>query len=425
MPRTLDQWLSWQSQLHPDEIELGLERLQAVWSRLSATSFNCPVITIAGSNGKGSTVAILESILSAAGYHCGCYTSPHILHYNERVRIDQQAVSDELLCAAFEQVEQARQAIALTYFEFGTLAALWLFQQQTLDVVILEVGLGGRLDAVNIIDADVAVLTSLSLEHRDWLGDDLQQIGYEKAGIFRAQRPAVCGIAQPPDSVKQKADEIGARLLCLKRDFDYQVLQQHPHQMQGQWCWHGQHSQRKALPMPALRGTRQLQNAAVALAALEQLDTRIPVDQQAVRRGLIEVRLAGRFQVLPGAVDIILDVAHNPESVQVLKENLQSHAFTGRTHAVFSLLADKDIANMLAALADLVDDWYIAPLKVPRATSSSTLRRHLQQAGARHITEFDSVASACDRARAEALAGDRIVVFGSFYTVADAWAACV
>ena len=422
MSRTLEQWLSWQSQLHPAEIELGLERLQVVWTRLSAKPFDCPVITVAGSNGKGSTVALLESILTAAGYHCGCYTSPHILRYNERVRINQTAVSDSQLCSAFEQVEQARQDTTLTYFEFGTLAALWLFQQQPLDVVILEVGLGGRLDAVNIIDADVAVLTSLSLEHCDWLGDDLQQIGFEKAGIFRAGRPAVCGIRQPPDSVIQVADETGARLLCLGRDFDYQLMPDH---QPDQWRWQGQQSRRNSLPLPALRGDVQVQNAAVALAVLEQLDARIPVDQQAVRSGLIGVQLAGRFQLLPGEVEIILDVAHNPESVAVLLENLQTHPLTGRTRAVFSLLADKDVGVMIELLVKQVDDWYIAPLNVPRAMSCPELQDELQKAGARHITTCESVASACHSARAEALAGDRIVVCGSFYTVADAWEACV
>jgi len=422
MTRTLQQWLSWQSQLHPAEIELGLDRLQRVWSRLSTKAFDCPVITVAGSNGKGSTVALLESILTAAGYRCGCYTSPHILRYNERLRFNQVAVTDDQLCSAFEQVEQARQTTTLTYFEFGTLAALWLLQQQTLDVVILEVGLGGRLDAVNIIDADVALLTSLSLEHCDWLGDNLQQIGFEKAGIFRAERPALCGIRQPPASVSKVADEIGARLLCLGRDFDYQLM---PVQRPEQWRWQGLNTQRNSLPLPALRGVVQVQNAAVALAALEQLDARIPVDQQAVRNGLIEVQLAGRFQVLPGEYDIILDVAHNPESVAILLENLKSHPVTGRTRAVFSLLADKDIELMVEQMASQVDDWYIAPLQVPRAMSGRRLQTELEKAGARHITVCESVALACQRARSEALAGDRIVVCGSFYTVADAWEACV
>jgi len=434
MTRTLEQWLNWQSRLHPAEIELGLERLRIVWSRLSTTSFDCPVITVAGSNGKGSTVALLESILTAAGYRCACYTSPHLLRYNERVRINQKAVSDDQLCCAFEQVEQARQNTTLTYFEFGTLAALWLFQQQPLDAVILEAGLGGRLDAVNIIDADVAVLTSLSLEHCDWLGDDLEQIGFEKAGIFRAGQPAVCGIRQPPDSVIQTAGKTGARLLCLSRDFDYQLMPDlqsdqgsdlHFGQPADHWRWQGQQSQRRGLPLPALRGEVQVRNAAVALAVLEQLDARIPVDQQAVRNGLIEVQLAGRFQLLPGEVEIVLDVAHNPESVEVLLENLLTHPVTGRTRAVFSLLSDKDVSVMLKLMVNQVDDWYIAPLDVPRAMSCSRLSDELKKAGASHITTCESVAAACRSARAEALTGDRIVVCGSFYTVADAWEACV
>jgi len=426
MTRTLEQWLDWQTQLHPAEIELGLERVKDVWSRLSTTPFDCPVITVAGSNGKGSTVALLESILTAAGYHCGCYTSPHILRYNERVCINQANVTDQQLCSAFEQVEQARQNTTLTYFEFGTLAALWLFQQQPLDVVILEVGLGGRLDAVNIIDADVAVLTSLSLEHCDWLGDNLEQIGFEKAGIFRTGRPAVCGIAHPPDSVIKVADDSGASLLCRSRDFDYQFMPDHlPTGRPDQWRWYGQQTQRNGLPLPALLGDVQLQNAAVALAVLEQLDARLPVDQQAVRSGLIGVQLAGRFQFLAGEIEIVLDVAHNPESVAVLLGNLKTLPVRGRTRAVFSLLDDKDIGMMLELLRSQVDDWYIAPLDVARAMPCSRLYNELQNAGASHITVCESVAAACQRAKAEALAGDRIVVCGSFYTVADAWEACV
>ncbi len=420
MTRTLEQWLQWQKQLHPAEIELGLERLQQVWSRLSAGPFDCPVITVAGSNGKGSTVAILESILSAAGYRTGVYTSPHILRYNERIRINREAVSDEQLCAAFEQVEQQRQDSELTYFEFGTLAALTLFQQQPLDVVILEVGLGGRLDAVNIIDADVAVLTSLSLEHQDWLGDDLEQIGREKAGVFRAGRPAVCAIAEPPDSVMRSASVLGTDLLRLSTDFNYQWQAD-----QDVWYWQGRHSRRDGLPLPALRGMVQVLNAALALTVLEQLETRLPVDQQAVRNGLLAVRLPGRFQVLPGDIDIILDVAHNPDSVRVLVQNLDTHRHGGRTHAVFSLLADKDLDTMLGLLIPVVDDWYVAPLDVERATSSARLQAGLRQAGAAQVTVCDSIAAACRLARQQATAGDRIVVFGSFYTVADAWAACV
>ncbi len=344
---TLQAWLDWQLQLHTSEIELGLERVGSVWSLLHPVPLSCKVITVAGTNGKGSSVAFLEAILKAGGYRVGCYTSPHMLRYNERIRLNGAEVSDERLCLAFEEVDRARADTPLTYFEFGALAALVIFASEPLDVVVLEVGLGGRLDAVNIIDADVALITTIDIDHSDWLGETREEIGREKAGIMRPSRPVVFAGANPPLSVLRQAEHLSVPFLRNGADFSYQGDQQG-------WSWHGVHRRRHALPYPRLRGSHQLSNAAAVLAVLECLEQTLPLDQQAVRNGVREAALPGRFQVVDGAPVTILDVAHNPEAVGVLQRNLEETPCSGRTLAVFSMLEDKDIGEVVQIIEPLL-----------------------------------------------------------------------
>lgn len=411
---SLEKWLSWQEGMHPSAIELGLERIRAVLGRLALKPYRCPLITVAGTNGKGSSVALLESILSAAGYRVGVYTSPHLFRYNERVRIAGEAVPDQALCSAFERVDRARSGISLTYFEFGTLAALTLFAEYRLDAIVLEVGMGGRLDAVNVVDPDVALVTSLAIDHADWLGEDRETIGREKAGIFRAGRPAVCSDSHPPASISETATALGAPLVLLGRDFGYRV--------EGEgWEWWGARRVLSGLPRPALRGRCQLQNAAGVLMALERLRERLPVARQQVARGLMNVRLAGRFQVEPGPVTRIFDVAHNPDAAHELAANLQSLAPQGKVIGVWAMLADKDIDGFVAPLAGCIDQWYIAPLKGPRGASTADLEAALNGRGQREQRSFASVGEAYRCALMYAQAGDCVVVCGSFFTVAESF----
>ncbi len=412
---TLEQWLAWQETLHPSEIELGLDRVAAVAERLGVLPPAPVVITVGGTNGKGSTVALLEAILLAAGYRVGAYTSPHLLRYNERIRLDGIAVDDAALCDAFARVDQARGATSLTYFEFATLAALDIFRRRGVEVVVLEVGMGGRLDAVNICDPDVAIVTTVDLDHAQWLGDDREAIGFEKAGIFRAGRPALFGSADPPASVLAHAAAIGARLYLFGRDFGY--VQEGDH-----WRWWCGQRQRRALPLPALRGCSQLQNASAVLAALERVAERLPVTQAQIRAGLLEVRLAGRFQIVPGAVTWIMDVAHNPEAARELAANLAAMPVAGRTLAVVGMLADKDIDSVIMAVCGRIDRWYPADLAVARGAPAARLVTALAAAdvAASAVMPFESVAMALAAAQQDAVDGDRIVIFGSFHTVAAA-----
>jgi dihydrofolate synthase/folylpolyglutamate synthase len=410
--RTLAGWLEFIGRQHPDAIALGLERVRAVLGRMQV-SLRCPVITVAGTNGKGSTCAYLEAILRASGRRVGLYTSPHLLRYNERVRIDAREVPDELLCEGFEAVERARGEVPLTYFEFGTLGALWLFARERLDALVLEVGLGGRLDAVNVLDADCAVLTGVALDHMDLLGATREAIGREKAGIFRAGRPAVVADPEPPATVLEEARRIGAHALCLGRDFGYRARDR-------QWEYWGPAGPRAGLAHPALRGARQLRNAAAALAALDALRELLPLAMQEVRRGFAEVTLPGRFQVLPGRPQVILDVAHNVEAAQALAENLAASGYARETIAVFGMLRDKDIAAVARALAPRVGRWHVASLPGARGASAAEVLRALAAAGvSQPCAPHDSPASAFAAARTEAGEDDKIVVFGSFLTVAE------
>jgi dihydrofolate synthase/folylpolyglutamate synthase len=400
--KTLQDWLQFIESQHPQTIALGLERVSKVFGNLGI-HLGCPVITVGGTNGKGSTCAMLESILDTAGYRTGLYTSPHLLRYNERVRIAGIEVEDRLLCDAFAAVEKVRGQIPLTYFEFGTLAAFWLFVQQNIEAAVLEVGLGGRLDAVNLVDADCAVLTSVGIDHVDYLGPDRESIGREKAGIFRAGRPAVVAELDPPASVLNSIGE----LLLINRDFGYVAEQ-------GQWTYWGPAGRRPGLAHPALRGSMQLGNAAAALCALDTLRDRLPVAAQEVRRGLAEVELPGRFQVLPGRPQVILDVAHNVQAAKTLAQNLGASAFAPETIAVCGMLRDKDIAGVLGELAPRITQWHLASLPGPRGASAGEL--------ASHVKNFKLHASPTDAfsaAREAATENDKIVVFGSFLTVGE------
>ncbi len=421
-PAKLDDWLTYLESLHPTSIALGLDRVRSVREHLDG-SVACPVVTVGGTNGKGSTCAMLESILRCAGYRTGLYTSPHLLRYNERVRIAGVEASDEELVAAFVAVENARLAardargapVTLTYFEFGTLAALWLFAREALDVLILEVGLGGRLDAVNVVDPDVAVVTSVDIDHVDYLGATREDIGREKAGIFRGGRPAVCADPVPPRSLLAAARDAGAELFLAGRDYGFV-------DEATQWRYRGPRGERFGLPLPALRGAAQIANAAAALTVLDLLYPRLPVGGGAVREGLVTVALPGRFQVLPGRPVTVLDVAHNPQAARTLADALFAMGYHPQTIAVCAMLADKDIESVVAAMRPRVDRWFVAPLSGPRGATAERMRDSLLAAGvaASAIRRFDDVTSAFAAARDAAGEADRITIFGSFLTVAAA-----
>jgi dihydrofolate synthase/folylpolyglutamate synthase len=399
-------WLNHLENLHPQTIDMGLARVGAV-RKVLLPQLHAPIITVAGTNGKGSTCAYLEAMLSAAGYRVGLYTSPHLLRFNERIRLNQSEADDTAICAAFGAIEAARGDISLSYFEFATLAAVWLFEQAAVDVMILEVGLGGRLDAVNVFDAQVAVVTNIDIDHVDYLGDNRELIGREKAGIFRAQCPAVCGDAQPPASLYQVAASVGADWHALGDDFSYQV------KLAG-WDFHGAQDYLN-LPLPAMQGAYQINNAATAIAALGYFAAHCPVDGQAIRLGLQTAQVTGRFQVIAHAPVQILDVAHNPHGAQALAANLAQMPVSGKTYAVFAMLADKDIAGVIAAMLDVIDVWVIAGLDVPRGAKLEQLQAQLQLLPV--VAQAD-IASAWFYACEHAAENDRICAFGSFYTVA-------
>ncbi len=357
---TLEHWLAWQETLHPRAIDLGLERVQQVAQRLGLLDRpTFTIITVGGTNGKGSCVALLEAILRAAGYKTGAYTSPHLLRYNERIRLDGVTVDDASLCEAFARLDAARKDISLTYFEFGTLAALWLFQQAGVQVALLEVGLGGRLDAVNIMDADAALITTIAIDHVEWLGQDRDSIGREKAGIYRQGRPAICADPLPPVGLLDQAHTVGARLYLVNRDYGFCRQGQ-------QWSWWCETIRLDALPLPALPGAHQLGNAAGVLMTLQSLAGRLPVPVEAIQAGLRQAHIAARFQIVAGPVEWILDVAHNPHAATVLADTLHARPCAGRTRAVWAMLNDKDAPGVARALAASVDCWYPATLTGPR-----------------------------------------------------------
>jgi dihydrofolate synthase/folylpolyglutamate synthase len=411
--RSLEDWLDYISAQHPATIALGLDRVREVADGLGLHEARA-TITVGGTNGKGSTCAMLEQILLEAGYDAGLYTSPHLLRYNERVRFKGKEATDDALVDAFERVEKARKGVPLTYFEFGTLAAFTFFERVGAEVMILEVGLGGRLDAVNIIDPDVACVVSVDLDHQAFLGNDRESIGFEKAGIFRAGRPAIFGDLDPPKRLVEHAEKIGAPLQVLGRDFRYEAKP-------GQWDFVGRKGAKHALPMPGLRGAWQLKNASVALAALDEIASRVPVSLGEVKRGLTLAHVEGRLQVIPGRPSIVLDVAHNPHAARSLASGLGDMPFAENTLAVFAMLADKDIGSVVDAMRGRVDRWYVSAAQAERAASAAQVAEILFEKRLAECTRmFATVASALDAARRDAGPNDRIVVFGSFYTVAEA-----
>jgi dihydrofolate synthase/folylpolyglutamate synthase len=407
-PATLDAWLAHCEQLHPKSIDMTLQRVSSVRERMGLR-FDVPVITVAGTNGKGSSCAMLESIARHAGYRTGLYIKPHLVHFEERCRIDGRCVAAQELLPHFAAVEAARGDIGLTYFEFTTLAIMRALSLAELDVVILEVGLGGRLDAVNAVDGDCALITSIDLDHMDYLGPDRESIGFEKAGILRAGRPAVVSDPVPPASLLRHAAAIGADLWLVGRDFNHSGDRQ-------QWSWSGRGRRHNALAYPALRGANQLLNASGVLAVFETLRGRLPITAQAVRSGMATVELPGRFQILPGQPVLVLDVAHNSQAAAALAFNLDQMGFYPRTHAVFGAMRDKDIAGMVARLAALVDHWYLTDLPLPRAASAEELQSQLP-ALAHAPSRHESPSAALRAALAAADPADRIVVFGSFLCV--------
>lgn len=412
LPADLAGWLAHVERLHPKTIELGLDRVRRVLDRLAIPKF-CPIVTVGGTNGKGSTCAMLEACFLAGGYRVGCYTSPHLLRYNERVRVDGRALDDAPLASAFAAVEAVRGETTLTYFEFGTLAAWVAFARARADVLVLEIGLGGRLDAVNAFDPDCAILTSVDLDHMEYLGATREQIGWEKAHILRPGRPAIVGDPAPPDTVVDHARAIGASMVRIGRDFGYDADRQ-------QWRYWGPGGTRAGLAHPALRGANQLANAAVCIAALDSLHGALPVSAQAIREGLAHVELPGRFQVLPGRPTVILDVAHNPQAAAVLSANLAGMGPFRRTLAVVGMLRDKDLAGVVSKLAGRIDRWFAATLDNPRGATADEVARAI--AAVRpdaDVQRFEYPRAALAAAREAAEHGDRIVVFGSFFTVAD------
>ncbi|MGF6853034.1 bifunctional tetrahydrofolate synthase/dihydrofolate synthase [Paraburkholderia sp. CI3] len=424
---TLDAWLTHLESAHTVGIDLGLQRISQVRDALQV-SFDCPVITVGGTNGKSSTCAILEAILLRAGYRVGCHTSPHLLAFNERARVNGAITSDADLLPHFEAVEAARlslsEPVLLTYFEFTTLAIMHLFASRRLDAVIFEVGLGGRLDAVNILDTDCAIITSIDIDHTEYLGDTREKIGFEKAGIFRAAKPAICADPVPPQTLIDHAGQIGADLWLFGRDFRYEGQAGSERQ---QWSYVGRKLRRSALAYPALRGANQLINTSAALAAIEALRDRLPVSAQDIRLGLANVELPGRFQVLPGKPSIVLDVGHNPHAAAVLKQNLGNMGYFPYTYAVFGSMQDKDIAGVIKHMKAEVDHWCVTDLPTPRAASAQTVEAALREAGLTDgadssVTRFASPADAYQDALKRASENDRIVVFGSFYTVAGVMA---
>ena len=447
---TLPDWLTYLESLHPKTIALGLERVAQVKLQLDLQP-DFPIIVVGGTNGKGSVCAMLESMLYAAGYRVGCYTSPHLLDYTERVRIGKKPVGDAELCASFTRIEKARGDISLTYFEFGTLAAMQCFIEHRVDVAILEVGLGGRLDAVNVFDNDCAVVTCVDIDHTDFLGDTREQIAFEKAGIFRAGKVAIFADADVPQAITDHAGKIGAELWRIGREFSFteNLLASHagggggegsgnvartisiaqtpsltlPQEERGlmQWDFHGLNGARNALPYPALRGKYQLNNASAALTVLDVLKDKLPVNMEAVRRGLVEVGLSGRFQALPGRPQLILDVAHNPHAARFLAQNLDSLPPAQKTFAVFAMLKDKDIAGVVRELKGKVDVWLLAGINASRGATVAEMALVLDAEGIKgRVEALPSIENALQHACNDASENDRIIIFGSFYTVAEA-----
>ena len=409
--KTLEEWLSWQEQLYPQVIDLGLHRVQALLKALHLERPGFPILIIGGTNGKGSSVSFAEAMLRAAGHKVGAYVSPHLLRYNERVRVDGVDVSDAEFCESFTRIDEARGDLRVTYFEFGTLAAIDILTRRGVSAAVLEVGLGGRLDAVNALDADVALISSIGLDHQEWLGDDRESIGREKAGIFRKGRPAICGDRRPPDSLLDHAKTIGAKLQLIGKDFDRDT--------DGEtWTWKGGAQEFRGLPAPALAGHIQYDNAATVIAAL-QSHPRLAVPEASIRRGLMEAKIPARFQRVGSPVETVFDVSHNPEAARVLSDNLLAFPVRGRSFGVMGMFKDKAVEEVARALAGRFDHLYLGGLEGPRGQDAAVLAGRVRAAlPDAALSEFPSVSAAYVAAQSAAHPGDRIVVFGSFQTVA-------
>ncbi|MDZ4099540.1 MAG: bifunctional tetrahydrofolate synthase/dihydrofolate synthase [Methylophilaceae bacterium] len=411
MPADLAGWLQYIEALHPKSISMGLDRVLEVKNRLGLNP-DFPIIMVGGTNGKGSACAMLENIYHQAGYRVATYSSPHLLRYNERVRINIEEVSDDILVEAFSAVEHARQDTQLTYFEFGTLAAIWCFIQQNVEIGILEVGLGGRLDAVNVFEPDCTIVTTIDIDHIDFLGYSRESIGFEKAGIFRKNIAAICGDLNPPNTLINYALEVGADLRLLNHDFS---VTRH----QDTWDFNSVMSI-KDLPLPALVGDFQLQNAACALAALEVMQAKLPVDRAHIAAGLSTVKLAGRFQTVGKSPTVILDVTHNPHAAEALAHNLRQNKIDGKTIAVFAMLADKDVAGVIGAVMPEIDAWYLSSVAHGRAATTTQLVEIFKKSDVKQAFRcFENLTSAYEQACLDASKTDRIIVFGSFFTVAE------
>lgn len=409
---SLAEWLVWQEQSHPRPIDLGLERVEGVYRRLG---LNCKplTITVGGTNGKGSCVAYLEAIYRAQGYKVGAYTSPHIVCYNERIRIDAQPVADTIICQAFERIDAVRDDTSLSYFEFGTLAALTVFAQQGVDIQLLEVGLGGRLDAVNIISPDVALVTTIALDHVEWLGDNVDDIAREKAGIFRTGVPAIIGDDQISPALEAMAEAKAAKVMVLGQAFGYRKLAQG-------WEWSADAMRCTALPEPAFKGEHQYRNASAVIMAVMALAHRLPVEQAAIRLGLQQACLKGRFQLIDGKPPVLLDVGHNPQAVQTLLRYLQSDFPNVKIHALFAMMRDKDIAAVITLMRERVADWYLVPLSNPRAATPAQLSEFFQQQGIKNVHGgYENFKAVFDDVRHKASSGDMILIFGSFFLVSE------
>lgn len=414
-------WLAWQEALHVSTIDLGLERIAQVAARMQLLKPDFPIITVAGTNGKGSTVALLTSILQSAGYQVGSYTSPHILRYNERITLNSLAVEDDLLVKAFTAIEQAREQVSLSYFEFGTLAALWIFVETKVDVAVLEVGLGGRLDATNLWDADAAIITAIGIDHVEWLGDNREVIGREKAGIARVDKPLVCGDPNPPQSIREVAQEKGAKLLQWGEDFVVESVTNEGFSVRLNSTATGIEQTWQQLPHPSLQGHVQLNNAACAVVALHCLAKRLPrIDGLALQKGIHNATIAGRLQKLQNQPDVWLDVAHNPHAAENLANWLENNPIPGKTYVIFSILADKDIAGVIQALQDKVDEWHLFPLDSPRAASLSTLESAFVSASLHNFQVYSDIHHAWKTVTLHTASIDRVVIFGSFLVVSQA-----
>ena len=418
MPRfnSLTDWLDWQEGFHPRTIDLGLKRVSAVYKALNPSTVKPLTITVAGTNGKGSCIAFLEAFYRSQGYKVGTYTSPHITEYNERIKIDGKPVSNNLICQAFDRIDTQRNDTSLSYFEFGTLAALDIFWRSELDIQLLEVGLGGRLDAVNIIDPDVALITSICIDHIDWLGETREAIGFEKAGIFRPDVPAVMGDINPPKSMIENAKEKNTPLLRINHEFSFK-------KNGNNWDWfsnyNNQHSY-KSLPSPALKGEHQLSNAATSIMAVTALQNSLPISEDSIRKGLQTTTLKGRFQLIEGDIPILLDVAHNPHAVNALL-NYLNESFSGKIiYAVFSMMKDKDIKGVIEIINPVVNQWFISPLSNPR-TASQTLMGNCFKTHQIDNASFGykDFSEAFNDAKSHAKKGDLILIFGSFFLVSE------